>query len=432
MAKLYKNGRYLDIAVLGTEELDLFDDFKNKVFKSIGDKDYYQHVGKGEQTLNLKIFLKDKDAYDSLIGFFYDGTAFALELNDISKTYNLNGGIKSTKSLADDSYIAEINLTSALDPDFDDVGFDTQLTLKETIFKKSTALETLRNWSKSTMSFVENTNSKVASFTGKYQEYSVAITQITNGVASSGSIITSPLSSIINSTSSIIGGVAGIVSSIGTAINAIKQTPNQLDGLIDSLLDIGDQFANIFNLNNKSDQAKTTTNFLTSVSAALIEVDNQDLSPRIVTEEPYSVSYDPEIVIEDKKGSNNDILSVLVLSSILLAIYEESTQVTRWNKTDLDNLLKQTETLFEYITSKNISSDIRSALILARNNFFASFNALYKNASKTVVVDVLEPKFLSDVVYSVNGNFDYYNDTKKLNNIIGSVVQGRIEVISND
>jgi hypothetical protein len=225
--------------------------------------------------------------------------------------------------------------------------------------------------------------------------------------------------------------VAGIVSSIGTAINAIKQVPSQVQDLIDSILDIGDQFSNIFNLDNKADQVKATTNFLIDVGIALVEVDKQPLSGKVITEDPYSVSYDMEIIIssEDK---NIEILSVLILSSILLSIYEQSSQITRWNKTDLDNLLKQTETLFSYIMAKNIDTETRNKLNLARNSFYRSFRALYDNASNIITINVDNPTFLSDVVYSVNGNFDFYSETKKLNNIIGSVVQGEIQIISND
>ena len=68
----------------------------------------------------------------------------------------------------------------------------------------------------------------------------------------------------------------------------------------------------------------------------------------------------------------------------------------------------------------------------SRNAFFRSYQPLYNSAAKVVILKLDEPRFLADVVYSVNGNFNYYQETRKLNNIIGSVVQGVVEVISND
>jgi hypothetical protein len=431
---LYKRTKFISIEVIGSDELSISDNFKNTVHKSIGDKNYYEYIGKGDQELNLKLYVKDKSGYNDLVSFFEDGEPFWLSLGEVEDIYNLSGGIKATKSYADNSYLVDLSFTSAQDPNFDEVGFNiTGLGgISETTYSKTTVLDRLREWGNKTIDFVGNTNASVAAYTGKFQEYSVAITQLTGGIASSSSIITSPISSVRNSISGVIGGVSAIVSSIGTAINAIRQLPSDVSNMIDSILDIGDLFSALFNFDDKEAQVKTTTNFLIDVGNALIIVDQTPSDGKTVTEDPYSVEFDAEVAIAAFDNKNNDVLSVLILSSILLSIYEQSTQINVWNKRDLDNLLKQTETLFDYIMNKEISSDIRTNLILARNNFFESFNALYKNASNIVQIKLDSPRFLSDVVYSVNGNFDYYLDTKKLNNIIGAVVEGNIEVISND
>lgn len=449
--RLYRDNVRLDINILAGDGIKITENFKNTVDKSIGDRNYYQYIGKGDQKISLTLFLESKDKYDELISFFEVGTEFALELGNIFRTYNLDGDLEVNRSLIgaknkitnkpsldDGSYIVKVNLTSATNFDYDEVGFLGAPYIAGSDSNKSSILARIKSWASSAIDFTGNTNSQIASFTGKFAEYATAITQLANGIAAGGSMVSAPISSVKNSVSSVIGGVSSIVSGIGTAINAIKQVPDDIDGLINAMLDVGEQFSNLFNSSNKSDQVKTATDFLIETANTLIYTDSQTISQRVVTDESdsYSVAYDPEIIIEDKSTNNNgvknnDIISVLILSSILLALYEQSTLLTRWNKKDLDGLLKQTETLYEYIITKNISSDVRNALMLARNNFFTSFNALYKTATNIVTVTVLEPKFLSDVVYSVNGNFDYYTDTKKLNNILGSIVQGEIQVISN-
>lgn len=429
--RLIKQGIPFDLKILGEDELKVVNSFKTKIHKTLGNSDFYQFIGKGDQQVSFKIFLASLEEYDSLVSFFTDGLPFALEIDDFRLPFRLNGNLQASKSYQDGSYIVELSFTSAQDPDAFDTGAGVSEIIK-TQFRKPTALDTLKDWGSKTIDFVGNTNSSVSAFTGKYQEYSVAINQLANGIGSSSTIITSPISSVRNSTSTIIGGVAGVVSSIGTAINAIQQVPNDISGMLDSILDIGDQLSNIFNLDDKDAQVKTTTNFLIDAANGLIEVDLTPLSGKTVIADPYSVEFDAEIVLTALDNKNNEVLSVLILSSILIAIYEESSQITRWNRRDLDNLLKQTETLFEYITSKDISRDIREQLFLARNSFFATFRPLYENALNIIEVFVNEPRLLVDIVYSVNGNFDYYDDTKKLNNIIGSIVQGKIQVISND
>lgn len=433
--RLYKTGIALDLLVVGSDELSLNENFKTIVHKAIGNKDYYEFVGKGDQKLSFKTYIEDKNAYNDLLNFFEDGKPFLLELQDIKAPFRLDGPIKSTKSYKDDSYIAELNFTSAQEPDFEnDIDISGLGGIAETAANKKTALDKLRDWGKNTIDFVSNANGAVAAYTGKFQDYAVAINQLTAGIASSSSIITTPLSSVKNSVSSIIGGVSGVVSSIGTAINAIKQIPSDIDAMIDSILAIGDLFSNIFALDNKQEQLKTTCNFLVSVGDSLTNVAESPLTTRIISDDSftYSVTYDPEITLTSENDKNIEVLSVLILSSILLAIYDQSIQVTRWNKRDLDIILKKTEALFRFITSKEISGEIRTALVASRNAFFRSYQPLYSSAAKIVILKLDEPRFLADVIYSVNGNFNYYQETRKLNNIIGSVVQGTIEVISND
>lgn len=453
MAYLFKKGKIIPLelrVIADNEGLQIDDEFKNSIKKSIGGGNYFEYIGKGDQKLNISAFIKDKTEYDELIEFFSDGKPFTLLLNDISANYNLIGSVSArqtylpitpspvalqgttgfTVEAPQYSYIVNFQITSAQDPSFNDdiflgdLGIDKPPTLS--------ALDKLRAWGKNTIKFVGDVNQKVGAITGKFAQYATAINQLTAGIASSSSIITSPISSVKNSISSIIGGVSSIVSAIGTAINAVKQLPDDIDGMIDAMLAIGEQFSNLFNSPNKDEQVKNTINLLIDVSIALTNVDKAPIEIKVITEDPYSVEFDAGIFVATLDNTNNDVMSVLILSSILLAIYNQSSLINRWNKKDLDNLLKQSETLFEYIINKDLATEVRTALIDARNAFFKSFKVLYQEADSIIEVFLEEPKFLYDVVYSVNGNYDYYNDTKKLNNIIGSVVIGKILVIAND
>lgn len=434
MATLIKNGTPFDIKVIGTEDLSIDEGFKDTIHSILGDRELYEYIGKSDQKINLTLFLKDKEEYDSLISFFRDGKPFAFRVADFDGIYNLNGNIKSRKSFYDGSYISEVNFTNAENLEALGGLFQSNELLGpfQSNSGKSDWLKSISDFANKTIDFTGSTNGSVAAYTGRFQEYATAINQVTGGIGSSSTIITSPLSSVRNSTSSIIGGVSSVVSSLGTAINAIRQVPDQISNMIDSILDIGEQFSNIFDNDDKSQQARQTTSFLIEIGDSLVEVAQKPIDIKVVTQSPYSIVFDPELLVSTIGNKNIEVLSILMLSSILLSIYEESMQVSDWNTKDLDRIMTQTEILYNYITSKEISNDVRSNLVYARNSFFRSFKAVYENALKILVVEVREPNFLLDVVYSVNGNFDYYLETKKLNNIVGSVVQGNIQVIAND
>lgn len=441
MATLIKNGTPLLIKVIGGEDLEIHEGFKNVVHSILGDKEIYEYIGKSDQKITFSLFLENKDEYDSLISFFRDGKPFAFRVVDFEGIYNLKGGVKSKRSFKDGSFLADITLTSADNLQFVGGLFESNEALDpyQSSSSKSDWIKSLADYANDNMDFTSdddkfssNLNSTIASYTGKFQEYSTAITQVTGGVGSTSTIITAPLSSVRNSSSSIIGGVASVVSSLGTAINAIKQTPDNISDMIDSILDIGEKFSNIFKNDDKSQQSKQTISFLIDTGNALVEVAQEPLSLKTVTQSPYSVSFDPELPISSIGNKNVEILSVLMLSSILISIYESSSQLSNWNKQDLDNILKQTNLLFNYVMSKDLSSEARSNVVYARNSFFRSFRSIYESSLNFVTIEVREPRFLTDIVYSVNGNFDHYLETKKLNNILGSITQGFIKVISND
>ena len=66
------------------------------------------------------------------------------------------------------------------------------------------------------------------------------------------------------------------------------------------------------------------------------------------------------------------------------------------------------------------------------SSFFRLFRVLYERSVKVISVELPEVVFLTDVVYSINGNFDYLEETKKINNVIGTKVSGTILVVKND
>lgn len=450
-AFLIRDGVKLPIYVIATDDLSINQDFKTSVHKTIGSKDFYEYIGKGDEKISFKVYLKNRIKYEELVSFLAINKIFGVQIDkfgdsisqdssspiaapkkiDLEKIYRLDGALKSSASFQDGSYLTEINLTSALNPDDDEnFKFDVLKKGAEKKDSKKSTLDKIRNWASKTIDFVGNTNSKVSAFTGKFQEYATAINQLSNGIGSSSSIITSPISSVKNSVSTIVGGISSAISSITTAIEAIKQIPDDISNMIDSVLSLGDQLSNIFNQDNKAEQALTTTNFLIDIGKELAEVAQREPEIKVVNQDPYSVEFDAEIFIAAKDNSNSDVLSVMMLSSILLSIYEQAIKIQRTNTIDLNNIFKQTEALFSYIMSKELSIDVRSSLNVARNKFFEVFKTISDTAYKVIDLRLEQPRFLADVIYMVNGNLNFYDQTKKINNVIGSVVSGDIKIIS--
>ncbi len=103
------------------------------------------------------------------------------------------------------------------------------------------------------------------------------------------------------------------------------------------------------------------------------------------------------------------------------------------NIVDLQKMKTNTEKIYNYIINRNfITNDFKIQLDLFRIAFFKKYNYLYDNTQKIVEIEVFIPTSIMVIVYRVNGNLDYLEDTIKLNNIYntGNVI-GKIKVISN-
>ena len=445
-AKLIKNGRNLDIQIISSETLPGSQSFKTSIHQNIGDGDNYEFMGIGEARIQLKVYCATKEDYNKLIDFLKDGSSFLLSAGDLwdeNQSVNLDGVI-STENYYKGWCLASLNITTArnindtLESQIDRLGYrNTLKELSKTASGPKAFYEKMFDFGRSAFSFVENTNQRVGEITNRVSVIAAGMTNITQGLASSSTIITNPISSVKNSVSQVIGGVSGMITSLQNAIAAIRQIPDDIDGFIDAISSIGDQLNSLFDFDNPNDTLKYNTTLLQDVALAIIDPDLSQDNPAIPEYDPevdtdQNPTSAPEFFLTSVQSSNSDALSIIMLGSILITIYQNAASIDKWNKTDLDKLRTTTESIYDFINGKDLTFDFRLQMDLARNNFFDLFKALYERSIKTILVEIVDPRLLADIVYSVNGNFDYYNETKQLNGIVGTTVDADILVIRND
>ncbi len=431
---LIKNGQELEINIISSDPFSGEQAVKNVIKQTVGDNNISEHIGKGDEKIRLKIYCELQQDYIDLVNFVSDGSSFILACNFFSSLVpvRLEGGI-SHETYYEGWCVATLSLTTALDPysDLNLISYANNLLgskLGATASSKKDFLDKLRNFGKNTTDFVSNTNQKIGAVTNTVAVYSAAITNIANGVASSSSIITNPISSVKSSLSQVIGGVSGIVSAMANAINAIKQIPDDVDQLVDTFLQIGDQLNGLFNSENSNEDLKQSCEFLQTVADSIINADLSADNPSVYSGDSVSA----EFFLSEIKDRNNETISVLILASILINLYENAENIDKWNSISLEKLRSSTEAIYTYINSFKIDSEVSFQLDLARVRFFQIFQNLYKTSLKVITVKITEPSHLLDIIYSVNGNLDYYDETKQLNNIVGTTVYKDIQVISND
>lgn len=432
---VYRGTKGLDLNIVGNIPLSREKEIKSIIHRTIGSDNSYQKIGDGDLQISIPIFVASNDEWDEIVDFFTVGKPFIFVYRgSFSEPLNIVGNLKQQFYM---DGVGEMNLifTTALSKEDLPSGFPTAKLL-DTLPNKKSWLDKLTSYGENIYDFTSNVNEAVGGFTNSVAQYAAALENIGNGVGGMSSIVTNPINSIRSSAGSVLNGIGAAVTGLQNAIAAIQSVPDQLGGIIDNFLSIGDQLASIFTSGSKSDQAKQCADFLGEVGQSFISVaaSQQEISADvgvdvvsdsgIVTKE-----FRPEFFLQK---DNSKATSVLLLSSILLAIYRSIEDVSRWNPTDLENLKIRSEAIYNYISSQEISPDLQFEMDIARSGFFKLFIVLKANALKIVEVRLNTPRFLFDVIYEVNGNYDYYYDTKKLNNIIGGIVETEtVRIISN-
>lgn len=431
---IYRGLNKINLDIIGNLPLLKEREVKSVVHRTIGDDNSYERIGIGDEQTTIPIFIDRKSSFDALVDFFSDKRPFIFSYQgDLSQPLNLVGNLRE-ELFTDGS--GEMTLVFTTAQSKEDLPYGIPISDLPTDPPDQTWLDKLKTYGQNVFDFTSKKNEKIGGFTSTISQYASALENIGNGVGGMSSIITTPINSIKSSVSRVTGGIQAAISGFQNAIQAILSVPDVIDGIIDQFLAIGDQLSSLFDTGTKDNQIKQSTEFLGNVAEEFISVSGEQskTSPDIyyeVTDDDtgeVSVEFRPENILDQ---TNNVAISVLLLSSILIAMYQGAQQIGRWNTTDLDNLRDKTESIYNYISSHGIPSDIQYQMDIARSQFFATFKILVQKAIKTVDVYLNMPRFLADVVYDVNGNFDYYSDTKKLNNIVGEVAEGKITVISN-
>lgn len=442
---VYRGVEKLNLNIIGNSPLLREREIKSVIHRTIGDDNSYERIGTGDMQISIPIFVESTSNFNEIVDFFSNTKPFIFSyLGELSEPLNFVGNLK--QEFFKDG-VGEMTLIFTTAQGEEDLPFGKPKSAPDLFSKSNEAkwLDKLRSFGekifgsnglgKKIFDFTSNANEKIGNFTNSVAKYSYALENIGNGVGGMSSIITNPINSIKNSASRVIGGIESAISGFQNSIQAILSVPSEINSIIDRFLLIGDQLNDLFNIGSKDDQLKQSSEFLGNVAESFITLsENQNsISPNIYYE---VVSDTGEVSIEFRAeyfldNFNNKGISVLLLSSILITMYQNAQQIKRWNTKDLDNLKSKTEAIYNYITSQSIPSDLQFQMDIARSDFFKIFKILYQNAIKTIELNLNMPKFLFDIIYEINGNFDYYYETKKLNNVVGGVVEGKIKIISN-
>jgi methyl-accepting chemotaxis protein len=389
-------------------------------------KSYLEPLGMGANFWSFAVIFSSQDEINEFKTFYEKQKPFILIspfYPDLEITLNF-ASISELKYDADKkNCLLNITITDAI-YEQEDIYEETIANIlnrykKES--KKKSILDKMRDIAKKVSDFSSNVNEKVSSYTNAINEYATAFNQICQGIASSSTIVTGPINSVKDSLGLVVGGFGGIINGLFEAKNAITNIPGDINNIIDKVSSLSDQFKNLFKSGEDYSQDITyNTQFLQELAEATIDLN--------FNEGVYGDS-------ENSNGirNNNDALQFLLLNGIMSGIYENLELIDSWTLIDLDSIKATENKLYNKLISYNfLTNDYTNDLDLLRANFYSVFNQLYKNGNKIIEYNANNmPISIYNIIYSVNGNLDFLEETIRLNNIVKPFVSGKIKVIAN-
>lgn len=417
--RLYKNsGEYIDLNIITNNDLSDTIPLKTQIHQTIGDYDIFEWIGQGATSIKMQLYFQSEEEF-IVFKLFVFGTQMTLVRKNFRNVIvNITGDISPSYTYYG-NYIVNVEFTTARDPS-QTTDFDINIFSYD-VGSKKTLLDKLSIASEKIISFVGNTNEKIGTVTNTIELSTTLINNTAQALASSQSILTTPLGAIQRSGANIVEAISSINQSLNNISFILKTSPSNIQSIFTGISSATESLFNVFSSDNLNEGLIMNSNLGCDIINAIYNADfNDDI---------YGSS---ENVLTLKK--QNDMLKILFLTGLIANLEEKISEMNTVSLLNLNYYKTSFEKSYFYIISNEITDpDLRWQAELCKIRFFRTYNNLYSKATKVIEFNVDIPTSLHAIVYSVNGNLDFFDETMQLNNIVNvGFVNGKILVLSND
>jgi len=417
--RLYKNGgEYIDLNIISSESFSDTTTLKTQVHQTIGDYDIFERIGLGATSIKVPLYFATEEEYISFKLFVQNSQMTLVRSNFRNLIVNVIGDL-SPSYTNNGNYIVTVEFTTALDPS-QSIDFDINIFSYD-IGSKKTFIDKLRLSAEKIITFVGNANAKIGSFTNSIELTTALINNNAQALAASQSILTTPINSIKRTVENIVDSISTVTQSLNNVVFIAKTTPSEIGNIINSVINATESLFAIFAFDNQNEQTKMNATFGSSILNAIYDIN--------FTEEIFGSSQNVLEIMQ-----LNEMLKVLFLCGLLINLEETVGNIDKISLVDLDYYKTSFNKSYAYVASKDIiDQNLRTEMELCKIRFFKVYGNLYAKSIKTIEVNIEIPTSLHTIVYNINGNLDFFNETMQLNNIVNvGFVSGKILVLSND
>lgn len=417
--RLYKNsGEYIDLNIATGQDFTDNTTLKTQIHQTIGDYDIFEWIGQGATSIKLQLYFANEEDLIAFKLFAVNAQMTLVRKNFRNVIVNLTGDISPSYTYYG-QHIVSVEFTTARDPtqttDFDINVFTYDVGSKKTLLNKlQIALQKI-------VSFVGNVTEKIGTFINSIEAATALINNIAQALASSQSILTTPLGAIQRSGANIVQAISTINQALSNVSFIIKTTPSNITSIFTGITNATESLFSVFSSDSQNEELIMNSNLGCDVINAIYNADFND-----------GIYGSSENVLTLK--AQNDMLKILFLTGLIANLEEKISEMNTVSLLNLNYYKTSFDKAYLYIISNKVTDpDLRRQTELCKIRFFRTYNSLYSKATKVIEFNIDIPTSLHSIVYSVNGNLDFFNETMQLNNIVNvGFVSGKILVLSND
>lgn len=414
-AFLRSENQYLEVLVEYEAQYQSSYEGKSTIHELIGNSNLYEYGGKGSTTIKRTFITNNLQDYQSLHDLLTSGLELEFQDN-LQPAIRVN--VKQNFQILQAMGFWKITIEFTTAPQRNKAIFQAipAQTIKS-IGLKTSFFDKLKNFAKKVINFKTQANDKIQSVSNYLNKAQSMNLQIAGQIASSATMLDIIPNAIEDTTTSI----SIINASFTRLISKIQNTPGRFDDIFTDLTSTLANFGSVLNTNNKSKDAELNSDGLKDILAQNLKLNSNE----------NTIGNSNRI---KEIQNTNEAFKIVNLATLLFEFYSTVGKIDTINSIKLESYKATAENVYKYISeSPLIDNEFLQDLNKSKSAFINDYQALSKIANTIIKVNVPSPKPIYSIVYQVNGNLDYLQETIELNNLINvGLVKGEINIIRSN
>jgi hypothetical protein len=273
---------------------------------------------------------------------------------------------------------------------------------------KLSFLEKLKELNEKGSDFIQNARNRIQGYTLAMTDIANELAVAGNTVADSTALVTDTIDAVKLASSTVATGFNTVSNSITKVIFSIANIPSDVSAIYNEITGSIKGVFQAFSIPS-SPSLENEVNMSNGLSIA------HTISQKNVSDSFAGTSQNTKDIVQ-----NIEITNIILKSALLLEVYDRFENLDNVYEVDISKYKAKIDEIIDGMTSSDyMSAALSYEMDLLKKRFATVYGTLLLNAKKTTIYKIPSGTYknIMQISYSINGNFNYVNDIKRLNKI---------------